>query len=160
MRSKISYLEGDLSLIQTKFDFLKTQISKIYDETSLANEFIQGFTQEELTCKSLGDNWQQNVVESICGDSDEDGTTSMAQNSANLLITLFILMFVEMLLVMRGFVLSVKNYKHASDSYLLNQANAKDDNFDTATVDEAHDLENDQDLQESLIDTDDPKDKS
>lgn len=162
IRSRIAFFEDDLSVIQTQFDFLKTQIQKVSEETQVANTFIEGFTQEELTCSSLGDYWQRDVVGNICG-NPEKGTGSLAQISANLLITLYISLLVQSLITVGGFLLTTKSYKQASSSYTFGSGAALtagdvqgvDDDVkeDMETVDEAKDLDDDaeKELQENLI---------
>ena len=115
--------------------------------TSLANSFIEGFTQEELTCSGLGNYWQTNIVENVCGSQDGEG--GLPNNSANIMIILFILLFVETLLTCRGFVLSVKNYKHCGTNYMFGEdlANGKviggGQDEDDVTVDDAQELDGD-----------------
>ena len=115
-----------------------------------------------MTCSSLGDYWQKNVVGNICG-NPSTGTGSLAQISANLLVTLYISLLAQTLITVCGFLLATKSYKQASSNYSFGSGAALtagdvqgvDDDVkeDMETVDEAKDLDDDAEkaLQESLI---------
>lgn len=111
----------------------------IDDETALANAFIQDFTKEELTCSGIGDYWQSAVIHNVCGDPNQSDKPSVAQHTANLIITLMILLIIETILIIDAFILSVQNYKQVGQIYRIGAID------DAETVDETYNLENEQD---------------